>query len=374
MRVPLSRPDLSQNDRDIVMRVLSTDQLSIGPMVTEFEKAIADRASCKYAVAVNSGTSGLHLIVRSLGIGDGDEVITTPFSFIASSNSIMFERAKPVFVDIRPDTLNIDPDRIERAISGKTKAILPVHAFGQPADMEPIREIANRHHLAIIEDSCEAIGAEYHGRPAGSFGDAGVFAFYPNKQITTGEGGIIVTNNEEIAKLSRSMRNQGRGEANTWLAHERLGFNYRLDEMSAALGLSQLKQLDGFLEARARVAETYNQKLRRIDGVVIPHIAPSVKMSWFVYVIQLPAHVNRDAVAQYLDEHGVGCRPYFTPIHLQPFYSRLFGYKRGDYPITEEVSSRTLALPFFNRLLEAEIDYVVETLNNAIHTKQSKTA
>lgn len=374
MRVPLSSPELNNDDIQAVIGVLKTPQLSIGPRLEEFEEAVAERANCRFGVGVNSGTSGLHLIVRSLGISDGDEVITTPFSFIASSNCILFERAKPVFVDIRPDTLNIDPNRIERAITRKTKAILPVHAFGQPADMDPIWDIAKRHKLAVIEDSCEAIGAEYHGRPAGRLGDAAVFAFYPNKQITTGEGGVIVTDNEEIATLSRSMRNQGRGAENTWLAHERLGYNYRLDEMSAALGLSQLRRLDKFLEARAHVAEMYNERLQDCEDVEIPYVALGVKMSWFVYVVRLVPGINRDGVIQYLSDNGVGCRPYFTPIHLQPFYRRMFGYKPGDFPITEDISGRTLALPFYNTLSPSEVDYVVETLAAGIRRQKAKTA
>lgn len=374
MRVPLSKPEISKEDIQAVLSVLNTDQLSMGPFTEDFEKLIAEKANTRFGIAVNSGTSGLHLLVRSLRIGEGDEVITTPFSFIASSNCILFERAKPVFVDIRPDTLNIDPNRIEAAITPRTKAILPVHAFGQPADMDPTIDIARRHNLAIIEDSCEAIGAEYKGRPAGSLGDAGVFAFYPNKQITTGEGGIVVTNNEEIAKLCRSMRNQGRGEANTWLAHERLGFNYRMDEMSAALGVSQLKKLDKFLEARAHVAEMYNERLRGVEEVTTPCIAQNVKMSWFVYVVQLARGIDRDVVIAYLSDNGVGCRPYFTPIHLQPFFRETFGYKPGDFPITEDVSDRTLALPFHNRLTKNEVDYVVESLTSAIRMQTAQTA
>ena len=370
MKVPLSAPDINQDDISAVLSVLQTNQLSLGPRLSEFEKVMTDWAGQKHGIAVNSGTSGLHLIVRAMDLKDGDEVITTPFSFIASSNCLLFERAVPVFADIEPETLNIDPSAIERAITPKTKAILAVHAFGHPADMDPIREIAQRHSLRVIEDSCEAIGAQYKGRPAGSLGDAGVFAFYPNKQMTTGEGGVIVTDDDEIAALCRSMRNQGRGEGDRWLFHERLGYNYRLDELSCALGVSQAARLEEILAMRTDVAQRYHQRLAGIDGVSLPFTADYAKISWFIYVIRLAAGIDRDKVMQALTDNDIGCRPYFTPIHLQPFFREMFGYKEGDFPITEQVARSTVALPFFNRIADEQIDYVADMLEKAIRQQR----
>ncbi|GIM45487.1 polysaccharide biosynthesis protein [Collibacillus ludicampi] len=367
MFVPLSNPDITDHERKMVMDVLSTSTLSIGPWVLEFEKRIADYVGVKHAIAVNSGTSGLHLIVRALDIRDGDEVITTPFSFVASSNCLLFERAKPVFVDIDPDTMNIDVKKIEEKITEKTKAILPVHVFGQPTDMEEILKISEKYNLPIIEDACEAIGAEYKGKKAGAMGKAGVFAFYPNKQITTGEGGIIVTNDDELARLCRSMRNQGRGEGNAWLAHERLGFNYRMDELSAALGVAQLDRIDEILSKREAVAQRYNKYFENVNGVIVPYVSPEVKMSWFVYVIRFAEEFDRASIMRSLHEKGIGCRPYFSPIHLQPFYRKEFGFKPGDFPITERVSQTTLAIPFFNNLSDEQALYVVETIKECIN-------
>ncbi|GAW93987.1 DegT/DnrJ/EryC1/StrS family aminotransferase [Calderihabitans maritimus] len=369
MRIPLSGPDITEREIELVNEVLRSRWLSMGPKVKEFEEKMAAYVGRRFAVAVNSGTSGLHLLVRSLGIGEGDEVITTPFSFVASANCILYERARPVFVDIDPLTLNIDVDRIEEKITERTRAILPVHVFGQPVDMERVREIAQKHGLAVIEDACEAIGAEYRGRKAGAQGDGAVFAFYPNKQMTTGEGGVIVTDDEEIAKLCRSMRNQGRGEDGAWLCHERLGFNYRMDELSAALGIAQLERIEELLAKREKVARMYNERLREIEGVKVPYVAPEVnRMSWFVYVIRLEEGIDRDKVMEYLTAHGVGSRPYFTPIHLQPFYVEQFGYKEGDFPVTERVAKSTIALPFYNNLTEEQVDYVVKTLERALAT------
>ncbi|MCF6095705.1 DegT/DnrJ/EryC1/StrS family aminotransferase [Thermovorax subterraneus] len=365
MKIPLSRPDITEREKKLVLKVLDSNILSIGPMVEEFEKKIAEYIGVKYAVAVNSGTSGLHLAVRALGIKDGDEVITTPFSFVASSNCILFERAKPVFVDIDPDILNMDLSKIEERINSRTKAILPVDVFGQAIDMKSIMDIAERHGLRVIEDACEALGAEYDGNKAGSLAHAAVFAFYPNKQITTAEGGVIVTNDEKVAKLCRSMRSQGRPITGLWLEHERLGYNYRMSELHAALGVAQMERIEEILAKRQKVADMYNERLKDVDGVKIPHVHPKVKMSWFVYVIRLEEGIDRNKVMEYLLENGIGCRPYFTPIHLQPFY-REMGYKEGDFPVTEAVAKTTIALPFYNNLTEEEIDYVVERLKEAI--------
>jgi len=371
MKVPLSKPWINEDDIRAVEEVLRTQYLSLGPKLEEFEKVMANIANTRYAVAVNSGTSALHLIIRSLGIKDSDEVITTPFSFIASSNAILFERAKPVFVDIRKDTYNIDYTQIENAITEKTRAILAVDVFGQPADWDELTKIARKHNLYLIEDSAEAIGSEYKGKPSGSFGDAAIFAFYPNKQLTTGEGGVIVTDNEEIAILSKSMRNQGRGEGNSWLQHTRLGYNYRIADINCALGISQAKRLNEIVKRRNTAAELYNEKLKNMEEIVTPHISPNVnRMSWFVYVVRLNKQFGkseRDRIIKLLADKGVQARNYFAPIHLQPFYREKFGYKEGDYPITDFVSERTIALPFFTEITEKEIDYVVDKLKESIY-------
>jgi len=367
MHIPLSRPDIGPEEIRLVNEVLQSDYLSLGPKLPEFEQKVADYIGVKHAIAVNSGTSGLHLGIRSLDIKDGDEVITTPFSFIASSNCILFERGKPVFVDIDPISLNIDPQLIEAAITPRTKAILPVHAFGQCCDMDVIKEIAQRYNLFIIEDACEALGGKFKGEKAGSFGHVGVFAFYPNKQMTTGEGGIIVTNNDEIARLCKCMRNQGRSpDSDAWLAHEMLGYNYRLDELSCALGIAQLDRLDTILAKREEVAQKYNEILAKVEGIEIPIIDKEVTMSWFVYVVKINRGINRDKTIKYLHDKGIQCRPYFTPIHLQPFYRRMFGYKPGDFPVCEDISERTIALPFYNKLHETQIERVCECLRDAI--------
>lgn len=370
MKVPLSKPWITEEDKEIVQSVLESNKLCFGPWLFEFEKALADVAGTKYAVALNSGTSALHLIIRSLGIGEGDEVITTPFSFIASANAVLFEGAIPVFVDIKRDTYNIEPEFIEKAITDKTKAILVVDVFGQPADWEELEHIAKKYNIYLIEDSCEAIGSMYRGKPAGGFGSAGTFAFYPNKQITTGEGGAVLTNDENIAKLVQSLKNQGRGEDNTWLSHVRLGYNYRISDINCALGLSQIRRLDKIIAYREDVAKIYSEKLQEIDEIETPYISPdTTKMSWFVYVVRLSdkfTKKDRDRVIKALEKKGIQSRNYFSPIHLQPFYVERFGYKRGDFPITEFVSDRTISLPFYTMMSEEEIDYVVNGLKEAL--------
>jgi len=374
VQIPLSSPDIIEKDIEAVVGVMKTRFLSNGTKVVEFEKRIGSFSGTKYAVAVNSGTSALHLIIKGMGIGEGDVVITTPFSFIASSNCILFERARPLFVDIEKETLNLDANKVEEKLESlskeeleKVKALLVVDAFGQPADWDRFKEIGKKYNLRLIEDSAEALGSEYKGRKCGSFGEAGAFAFYPNKQITTGEGGIIVTDNEELARLAKSMRNQGRGESGEWLDHERLGYNFRMDELSSALGCSQMERIEEILDKRAKVAGMYGEKLAEVEEVQVPFIAPYVsRMSWFVYVVRLDGKINRDKMIKYLNEEGVQCKPYFTPIHLQPFYRKMFGYKEGDFPITEDVTDRTIALPFFNNLKEEQIDYVVEKLKEGI--------
>lgn len=366
MAIPLAAPDITPRDKQLVMNVLSSGTLGSGLMVKLFEEKMAAFLGVKYAIACNSGTSGLHLAVRALGIGEGDEVITTPFSFIDSSNCLLFERAKPVFVDIDEWTYNLDVRQIEKNITEKTKAILPVHIFGQPCDMTELMRIAQKYHLRVIEDACEAFGATWLGKPAGTFGDVGVFAFCSDKPITTGEGGLIVTNDRERAELCKSMRDQGCDENGLWLSHIRLGWNYRMDEMSGALGVAQIERIEEILERRKEVAEQYLKKLQQIPGMMLPYFDPRAQVSGFVFVIRFADCLDRDRVMHRLVQRGIGCRPYCRPIHLQPFYREQFGDATGRFPVTEYVASRTLAIPFHTRLTTAEIDEVVETIRETL--------
>jgi perosamine synthetase len=376
LTVPLSHPDIGDREIDAVLGVLRTPNLSLGPKLAEFERRVAEYAERKHAIAVSSGTAGLHLVVRAVGIADGDEVVTTPFSFIASSNCVLYERARPVFVDIDPVTYNIDPNRIEAAITPRTRAILVVDVFGQPAEYEAIEAIARRHDVALIVDSCESIGAEYRGGKASRHGLAGVFAFYPNKQVTTGEGGVIVTDDDDVAYLCRSMRNQGREEGAGWLAHGRLGYNYRLPDISCALGIVQLERIEDTLRARERVARTYTRLLGALPEVHAPIVAEATtRMSWFVYVVRLAdgfTREDRDRVMRSLKSDGIGASNYFPPIHLQPFYREQFGFHEGDFPITEHVAARTIALPFHNNVTETECEEVVRRLRAALETVSAK--
>lgn len=370
MNIPLSNPDITTKEIDAVVSVLKTSSLSLGPKLPEFEKNFASYIGVKNASAVNSGTSGLHLCIRALGIGGGDEVITTPFSFIASANCAMFEGAKPVFVDIREDTLNIDERKIEEKITARTKAILPVHVFGYPCDMLAINRIAKKHGLKVIEDACEAIGASIGGKKAGTFSDCSVFAFYPNKQMTTGEGGIVTTDDAKIDAMAKSMRNQGRDEGMGWLAHNRLGYNYRLSDINCALGIVQLSRINDLLEKRQKVADMYNTALSGIKEIILPPgSTDEIKRSWFVYVVRLTqdfSQEQRNEIIMKLRARGIGCNIYFPPIHLQPFYVEKFGYREGDFPVTEAVSSRTIAIPFYNKLGKDEVKYVSENLAEII--------
>lgn len=375
--IPLSRPDITELEVDLVAQTLRSGRLSMGPMQERLEEVVSRRAGCQFGVAVSSGTAGLHLVMLALGIGPGDEVITTPFSFIASSNCILYVGATPVFVDIDPKSLNMDPEQVEAAITPRTKAILAVEALGNPMHMDAYAAIAARYEIPLIEDCCEALGATHKGRPAGSFGRAGVFGFYPNKQITTGEGGLIVTDDERLADLCRSMRNQGRavrtdrpgdGSATvgSWLSHARLGFNYRMPELNAALGVAQMTRLDEMLEKRGRVAMAYMDRLIGSPHVILPTIDPETVMSWFVFVVRLATEYTgeeRDRVIAGLRKHDIGAGDYFPCIHLQPFYRERFGFRPGMFPIAESVSQRTVALPFFNALSPRDIDLVVHTLD-----------
>jgi len=376
MEVPLSAPDITESEIAAVTDVLRSPQLSLGPKLAEFERAVADYTNTPYAVAVNSGTSGLHLCVRALGFKEGDEVIVPSFTFIAAANAIMYERATPVFVDISPDSLNLDPEQVEAAITPRTRAIMAVHTFGRPAPMREILSIAEMHRLVVIEDACEAIGAEYVGRKVGSFGRAGVFAFYPNKQITTGEGGIVVTHDESLAIHIRSLRNQGRSAGGDWFDHAALGYNYRLPEMSCALGIAQLKRLETILEQREAVAQAYQHLLAGCSDIVLP--SPNIadgRISWFVYVVQLRdgfTQADRDWIVTELRERGIGCGRYFAPIHLQPSYRDLLKYNRPNLPQTERIAARTLALPFFNKISEKQIEFVCEELIRLLARRRDK--
>ncbi|MBP1611675.1 MAG: perosamine synthetase [Acidobacteria bacterium] len=364
--IPLSGPDVGEREIAAVVEVLRDRQLSLGPRLAQFEEAMARYAGSRHAVAVSSGTAGLHLIVHALGIGPGDEVVTTPFSFVASSNCLLFEGATPVFADIDPVTWDMDPAAADAAITPRTKALLPVHVFGRPCPMPAYNAIAARHGLAVIEDSCEAIGSTIDGKKAGTFGRAGIFAFYPNKQMTTGEGGIVVTDDGELAALLSSLRNQGRGADGSWLAHERLGWNYRIPDILCALGIAQLERLEEFVAARQQVVDLYQRHLGGIEELVLPPpAAPGQRISWFVYVVALAPKYGRDerdALLEHLRARGIGCRNYFSPIHLQPFYRERFGLREGMFPVTESVAARTIALPFFNRLGEAEVMRVRDAL------------
>lgn len=377
-QIYLARPDITPQDRKAVLDVLKTPYLSLGPKLQEFEEMLARYVGRKYAVAVNSGTSALHLAIRALGIGKDDEVITTPFSFVASANCMLFEKARPVFTDIDPETFCIDPAKIEKKITRKTKAILVVDVFGHPADWDTILSIARRHRLKVIEDSAEALGSTYKGKMCGSFGDAGVLSFYPNKQVTTGEGGALLTKHRLVAQLALSMRNQGRdiqiqnekGKSKNFqhksiLEHVRLGYNYRISDINCALGIAQLTRIKKIIEKRETVAQMYNEQLTRIPGIEIPHIASWAKVSRFVYVVKLSPRYqerDRDAIIAKLRTRGIQASNYFPCIHLQPFYKKRFGYRKGDFPIAEGISTRTLALPFYNTLTKKEVNFVVTHL------------
>jgi len=371
------------------MDVLCTPNLSMGSQIEAFEQAITSYTGSRHAIGVNSGTAGLHLCVRAAGIGPGDLVITSPFSFVASANVLLFEQATPVFVDVDPRTGNIDPVLVRQAahdlLTGgqaakkwlpphgapwpcgqnhhRVKAILPVDVFGQPADLDAINEVAHTYDLRVIEDACEALGAEYRGRKAGTLGHYGVFAFYPNKQITTGEGGMIITNDDQAASLMRALRNQGRAPGDTWLQHTHLGYNYRLDEMSAALGRVQMTRIEELLAKRSRVAEWYAERLAEIPVIEAPYLAETTsRVSWFVFVIRLAPALNRGTIAAELARRGIPVRPYFLPIHLQPYMVKRFGYSKGHFPVTEDLGKRGLALPFSGMLTEGQVDMVCKAL------------
>jgi perosamine synthetase len=369
MKVHLSRPDITQAEIDAVCEVLRSPNLSLGPKLREFEAAFERYVGRKYAIAVNSGTSGLFLCTQAMGIGPGDEVITTPFTFIATINIILMAGATPVFVDIDPVTLNIDPAKIEARITSKTKAIVPVEVFGNPANMDVICQIARKHKLAIIEDCCEALGSTLHGKKVGTFGDMAVFAFYPNKQMTTGEGGMILTDDEKLADMCYSLRNQGRGKGAGWLAHARMGYNYRLCDINCALGIVQLSRIEGFVEKRSKVARMYSALLAGEGRITVPPEPADARMSWFVYVIRMKdryTNAQRDALIKKMHGRGIQVSNYFPPAHLQPFIVEKYGCKVGDYPVTDAVCTRTMSLPFHNNLTMDEAKLVCAELKASL--------
>lgn len=384
--IPLSQPDIGPAEIQAVTDVLRSGRLSIGPRQDLFEQTVADRCQRRHGIAVSSGTAGLHLVLGALGIGPGDEVITTPFSFIASANCILMVGATPVFVDICPQSLNLDPKNLEAAITPRTKAVIAVEVFGNPRHIQQIEQIARSHEIPLIEDACEALGGADGQRRVGSFGRASVFGFYPNKQITTGEGGMIVTDDDRLAELTRSMRNQGRSvptrsnhagtsmDAGSWLAHQRMGYNYRLSEIACALGIAQMERLDYLLQRRRDVAGNYMRRLMDWDDLILPTVDHHCQetMSWFVFVVRLNntyGRTERDRIITGLRRHEVGASNYFPCIHLQPIYKQL-GFKKGDFPIAESISERTIALPFFGGLDETHLELVCHTLKVMLQREQ----
>ncbi len=365
--IPLSRPYLDEREAKLVLEVLRSRHLSLGSFVPRFEGMLAERVGAPYAAAVSSGTAGLHLAARIAGIGPGDEVITSPYSFVASANCFMYEGANPVFADIDPHTFNLDPAAAEAAVTEKTKAIMAVDIFGYPCELDELRAICDRHGLALIEDSCEALGAEYKGRQLGSHGHLAVFAFYPNKQMTTGEGGAVMTGSAEQLELLVSLRNQGRADTDGWLDHSRFGFNYRLSDVHAAIGIAQLEKLDELLELRAAAADRYAQLLASVDGVsTLLADDDDHRRSWFVYVVKLASGIDRDRVIAALDDQGIQSRPYLPCIHLQSYMRERYGFKEWMFPVAEETSRKTLALPFYSGIDPGDQERVVDALRSAI--------
>lgn len=366
--LPLAAPVIGAREEDLVLEVLRSGSLSLGPRIAEFEAAFASAVDADWGSAVSSGTAGLHLALRAVGVSDGDEVITTPFSFVASANVALYERARPVFADIDPVTLNLDPEAVAAAVTPRTRALLPVHVFGYPADMVALEALG----LPIVEDACEALGARYAdtGGAVGGRGHLSAFGFYPNKQITTGEGGVITGRDESVREIINSERNQGRSPDMDWLDHDRLGFNYRLSDLACALGLAQLERLPSLLEGRARVAALYSEALAAIGGLTLPCAdAGLARRGWFVYVVQLPHGVEKEAVIRALGSVGVPAKPYFPAIHLMSYYRERFGHKAGEFPVCEDVAARSIALPFFPSMSEAQVARVAGALSDVLSQK-----
>jgi perosamine synthetase len=367
--IPLSRPWLDEREEELVLEVLRSGRLSLGPWIDRFEEQVAERVGAPYAAALSSGTAGLHLLCKIAALGPGDEVITSPLSFVSSANCFIVEGATPVFADVDPVTLNLDPAAVEAAITERTRAIVAVDMFGLPCELDELRTIADGHGLTLIEDACESLGAEYRGRPLGAHGPSAVFAFYPNKQMATGEGGVVTTHSEEEWRLLRSLRNQGRSYdgGGGWFHHVRLGLNYRWTDVQAAIGLGQLEKLDRILALRQSAAERYGELLEELDGVEAPSAADADhKRSWFVYVVKLDPEVDRAAVMDALRREGVATAEYVPCIHLQPYMQERFGFGPGLCPVAEDASSRTLALPFFTQIEASDQQRVVEVLSAAV--------
>jgi perosamine synthetase len=364
-QIPLARPALGPEEEQAVLEVLRSGQLSLGPRLAQFEQRFAELVGASLASAVSSGTAGLHLALRAVGVGEGDEVITSPFSFVASANAAIYERARPVFADIDPVTLNLDPQAAQAAIGPRTRALLPVHIFGYPAEMPAFEQIAGRHDLAIVEDACEALGARHaDGVPVGGRGHPAVFGFYANKQLTTGEGGMITLADSGLKQIVDSERNQGRAPNMDWLDHDRLGFNYRLSDIACAIGIAQLSRIEQTLAQRARVAELYRQALGDLQGLTLP--CPDhggAVRGWFVFVVQLPHGLDRDETVRELARRGIQSKPYLPAIHLMSFYRERFGHREGEFPVCEDVAARSLALPFFAQMTEAQVARVADQLS-----------
>jgi perosamine synthetase len=363
--LPLAKPVLGEPEERAVLEVLRSGHLSLGPKVPEFERAFAERVGARHASAVSSGTAALHLALRAVGVSDGDEVITSPFSFVASANVVVYERATPVFVDIDPRTLNLDPDAAAAAVTGRTRALLPVHIFGYPADLPALE----RHGLPIVEDACEALGAVHaDGTPVGGRGHPAAFGFYPNKQLTTGEGGMLVMGSAEHNAQVDSERNQGRAPDMGWLDHDRLGFNYRLTDIACALGLAQLQRLDGMLAARAQAAAWYREALAGFEGLGLPCEDDGDVRGWFVFVVQLPHGADRDETIRALAAKGVQSKPYLPAIHLMSFYRETFGHREGEFGVCEDIAARSVALPFFPEITQSQVEQVAEALESVLYT------
>jgi perosamine synthetase len=363
-QIPLAQPMLGALEEERVLEALRSGRLSLGPLLKEFEQAFARRVGAPLASAVSNGTAGLHLALRAVGVSDGDEVITSPFSFVSSANVAVYERAHPVFADIDPVTLNLDPAAAAAAVTPRTTAVLPVHIFGYPADIAAFERLR----LPIVEDACEALGAVFpDGVPVGGSGHPAVFGFYPNKQLTTGEGGMVCVADPALKERIDSERNQGRAPDMGWLDHDRLGFNYRLSDVACALGLAQLERLEEMLAGRVRVAAAYREALAGIEGLQLPcPDAGGARRGWFVFVVQLPHALDRDSVVRSLADYGVPSKPYFPAVHLMTFYRERFGHREGEFPVCEDVAARSIALPFFPEMTDGQVERVAEALREVL--------
>jgi perosamine synthetase len=364
-RIPLAKPVIGKRERELVDAVLRSGQLSLGPMLARFERDWAERIGVRHAIASSSGTAGLHMCLHAAGIGPGDEVVTSSFSFVASANAVLFTGADVVFAEVDPRTFNMDPAAVEAAITPRTKALVIVDIFGYPAEIPALIEIAERHGLAIVEDACQSIDGDYDGKKLGTWGHPAVYGFYANKQLTTAEGGVILTDDDDLAMLLKSLSNQGRSDDGAWLVHSRLGFNYRLSDVHAAIGVAQLEHLDDMLADRERVAGWYQERVQETPGVE-PMFTGDQRRSWFVYAPRLAPGIDRNAVIMELDAMEISAKPYLPCIHLQPFYQQQFGYRPGALPITEAISSSTIALPFFPEMTEIQVDQVCIALASVL--------